>query len=129
MKHKKRRAGAVIALLIRVVIFVRMAEIEKLQSALEKLIDVLLADLVRGEELAKVEIRESAIGHAGRQKLPQAAGINRTEFADFFEDHSLQRVLENTGIEQPADLDARPALDQHRAEKPQRVFLQLKSAV
>src|SRR3989441_5871577 len=129
MKYKKRRAGAVIALLFREVIFVRMTEIEKLQSALEKLIDLFLANLVRGEEVAKVEIRESAIGHAGRQKLPQAAGINRTEFADFFEDHTLQRVLENAGVEEPADLDARPALDQHRAEKPQRGFLQFKSAV
>src|SRR5260370_26473786 len=104
MKYKKRRAGEVIALLIREVVFVRMAEIEKLQSALEKLIDLFLADLVRGEEVAKVEIRKSAIGPAGRQKLPQAAGINRTEFADLFEDHSLQWVLENTGIEEPADL-------------------------
>src|SRR2546425_1373242 len=72
MKYKKRRAGAVIALLIRQVIFVRMTEIEKLQSALEKLIDLFLANLVRGEEVAKVEIRESAIGHAGRQKLPRS---------------------------------------------------------
>src|SRR5260370_3671232 len=109
MKYKNRRAGAVIALLIRQVIFVRMAEIEKLEGAFEKLIDLFLANLVRGEEVAKVEIRKSAIGHAGRQKLPQAAGINRTEFADFFEHHSLQRGLKNPVAEEAADLASRPA--------------------
>src|SRR5712692_951552 len=106
-----------------------MAEVEKLQRALKKMIDLFFADLVRSEQLLQVEVREASIGHPRRQKFPQAAGIDGSECPDFFEDHALKWVFKYSGIEQPANLKARPALDQHRAEKPQRVSLELKSAV
>ena len=90
-----------------------MAEIEKLQRAFKKLIDLLFADFVRGEQFFQVEVRKSAIRYARRQKLPQVAGIDGSEFPDFFEDHALQWISEEGRIEQFAYLDARPALDQH----------------
>jgi hypothetical protein len=48
---------------------VRMALVEKHQGALEKLINLFFTDLVRREEIVKIEVRESAMGHALRQKL------------------------------------------------------------
>ena len=40
-----------------------------------------------------------------------------TKFSDFFKDHALQRIFEDPGIKQFADLNAGPALDQYRAQK------------
>jgi len=56
-------------------------------------------------------------------EAPQAAGTDGSEVSDFFEDHALQRIFEDAWIEQIAYLNARPALDQHGAEKTQRVFV------
>src|SRR5258707_11497792 len=109
--------------------FVRVAEIEKLQGTLKKLVDFFFADFRRGQELVQIEVRKAAVGHARGQKFPQAAGINSSQITDFFKHHPLQRIVKNTGIEQLADLKARSALDQHGAEEAQRVFLKLKSSV
>src|SRR5260370_25958604 len=106
-----------------------MAESEKLQRALKKLIDLLFADFVGGEQFFQVEVRKSTIHYARRQQLPQPPGIDGSEFPDFFEDHALQWIFEDGRIEQFAYLDARPALDQHRAEKAQGVSLHFKSRV
>ncbi|PYU66974.1 MAG: hypothetical protein DMG49_20310 [Acidobacteria bacterium] len=106
-----------------------MAEIKKLQGTLKQLIDFFLADLVRSEELVQVEVRESAIGYTRGQECPQAAGINGSHFADFLENNALQLVFKNIRIKQLADLNASSALDQHRAEKAQGVFLELESCV
>jgi hypothetical protein len=108
--------------------FVWLAEVEKLQRALKEMVDFLFTHFAWSEQLLQVEVREAAVGDTGWQEFPQAAGIDGSQLADFFEDHALQRVFKHTGIEQLANLHARPALDQHRAEKAQRVFLQLKSA-
>src|SRR4029077_7104411 len=100
-----------------------------LQHAFKQLVDLFFADLVRSEKLFQVEIRESTTGYSSRQERAQAAGINRRYLANFLEDHALQRIVKDTGIEQLADLDPRAALDQDRAEKAQRVFLKVKSGV
>src|SRR5438477_35443 len=106
-----------------------MAEIEKLQRALKKLVDLFFADLVWSEEFVQVEVWKAAVGHTRRQEFPQAAGINRSQLADFFKHHALQRIVKDAGVEQFANLNARSALDQHRAQKAQGVFLKLKSGV
>ncbi len=106
-----------------------MAEIEKLQRTLKELIDLFFAHFVWGEQFLQVEVRKSAVGYARRQKFPQAAGIDGSKFSDFFKDHALQRIFEDPGIKQFADLDAGPALDQYRAQEAQGVALQLKSVV
>ena len=106
-----------------------MAAIEKLQRTLKELSDLFFADFMWGEQLVQVEVRKSAIRHLSREKLPQAAGTDGSEVSDFFEDHALQWIFEDAWIEQIAYLNARPALDQHGAEKTQRVSFQLKSAV
>src|SRR5438046_2582922 len=108
--------------------FVVMTKIEKLQRTLKKLIDLFFADFARGEQFVQIEVWESAIRHSGRQKFPQAAGFNRSQVANFLEHRALQGVPKDTGIKQLAELNARPALDQHRAKKAQSVSLQLESA-
>src|SRR6266480_3986676 len=89
--------AVVMAMLIHGTSIVGMTEIEKLQRALKKLIDLFFADFARGEQFVQVEHR------------------------------ALQGVPKDTGIKQLAELNARPALDQHRAKKPKSVSLQLKS--
>ena len=106
-----------------------MAAIEKPQGALKELVDLFFGCFVRGEQLLQVEVRKSAVGHPRREKLPQATGTDGSEVSDFFEDHALQWIFEDAWIEQIAYLNARPALDQHRAEKAQGVSFQLKPAV
>jgi len=104
-----------------------MALVEKRQCALKELIDLFFGDLVRGEEPVEIEFREPTIGHAGRKKCPQAPRFDGSQRADFFKHHALQRILKNSGIEQFADFQPGSALDQHRAEEPQGVSLQLRS--
>jgi len=108
--------------------FVGMTEIEKLQRALKKLIDLFFADFAWGQQFVQIEVRESAIRYPGRQEFPQASGFNGSQVTDFLEHRALQGVPKDTGIKQLAELNARPALDQHRAKKAQGVSLQLKSA-
>src|SRR5439155_1297051 len=84
---------------------------------------------VWGNQFLQVEVRKPAVGYARRQKFPQAAGIDGSKFTDFFKDHALQRIFEDPGIKQFADLNAGPALDQYRAQEAQGVSLQLKSVV
>src|SRR5260370_37670354 len=92
---KERNVAAVIAVSIHEMFLVWMTKIEKLQHALKQLIDFFLADLVRGEHVVEVEVRESAMGQARGQKGPQAAGINGSHFADFLEENALQRIFKN----------------------------------
>src|SRR6266705_552587 len=124
IRVKERNVAAVIAVSIHEVFLVWMTKIEKLQHALKQLIDLFLADLVRGEELVQVEARKSAIGHARGQERPQPAGINGPHFADFLEENALQRIFKNGRIEQFANFGSRTALDQDRAQKAQSVSLQ-----
>src|SRR5689334_1295803 len=124
MRGKRREDLAVIVRLIMEHFLVRMAQIEELQGAFKELIDLLLADFVRGEEGVKVEIRESAVSDAGREQLAQPAGIDRTELANFFEDYAAQWILKNAWFEQTADLTASSALDQDGAQEAQRVPFQ-----
>ena len=126
MRINERRAVVMARLFYRKP-FVRMAKIEELQCALKELVDFFFVDLVWGEEFVEVEVRKTSVGHASGQKLPQAAGINSSQLADFFKQDALQRIVKNTGIEQLANLEARAALYQHRAKKTQGVFLELKS--
>jgi len=128
-RFKNRRVQDSIGWLIRPASFVRMAEIEKLQSAFKKVIDFFFADFVWGEQLLQVEVREAAVSHAGGQKRAQLAGVNRSHAADFLENDPMQRIFKDTGIKQLADLQTRPALDQHRAEKTQRISLQVNCSV
>src|SRR6266404_9336429 len=128
IRFKERRVAVVMAMLIHGTSFVGMTEIEKLQRARKKLIDLFFADFARGEQFVQIEVRESAIRHPGRQKFPQAAGFNGSQVANFLEHRALQGVPKDARIKQLAELNARPALDQHRAKKPQSVSLQLKSA-
>ncbi len=120
--------AVVMSMLIHGTSFVGMTEIEKLQRTLKKLIDLFFADFARGEQFVQIEVSEPTIRHPGRQKFPQVAGFNRSQVADFFEHRALQGVPKDTRIKQFAELNARPALDQHRAKKAQSVSLQLKSA-
>src|SRR6266478_864430 len=128
IRFKERRVAVVMAMLIHGTSFVGMTEIEKLQRARKKLIDLFFADFARGEQFVPIEVRESAIRHPGRQKFPQAAGLNGSQISDFLEHRALKGVPKDTGIKQLAELNASPALDQHRAKKAQSVPLQLKSA-
>jgi hypothetical protein len=107
---------------------IRMAQVEELQRAFKKLVNLLFADFVWSEERMKVEVRESAIRYARWQKLAQAAGIHGAELANFFEDDAAQRILKNGWIEQPADFAARSSLDQDGAQKAQRVPFQERPA-
>src|SRR5258708_21701689 len=77
-QFKNRRVRDSIGWLIRPMLFVRMAAIEKLQCTLKELADLFFGDLVRSEELVQVEVPEPAIGHARMQERPQAAGIKGT---------------------------------------------------
>src|SRR5213083_733710 len=126
MRITARRAVVMARLCYRKPV-VRMAKIEELHCCLKELVDVSLVDRVWGEESVDVEVRKTSVGHASVQKLPQAAGINSSQLADFFKQDALQRIVKNTGIEQLANLEARAALYQHRAKKTQGVFLELKS--
>src|SRR6266849_668468 len=128
-RFNSRRVEDFIGWLIRRAFFFRVAEIEELQRNLKKLIDLFSTGFARGQHCVEIEVRKSSIGHARRKKFAQAAGIDGSQRADFFEDHTLQRLFKDTGIEQLANLGARPALDQHRAKKAQRVFLKLESGV
>lgn len=103
-----------------------MALVEKRQCALKELIDLFFGDFVRREEPVKIELRKTSVGYASRKKFAQAARFDGTECADFFKHHALQRILKNGGIEQFADFQPGSAFDQHRAEEPQRVPLQLR---
>jgi hypothetical protein len=98
-----------------------MAQIEKLERALEELVYLFFTDLVRRQEFMQIEVGESAIGDAGRKEFPQAARIDGTQLANFFEDYAAQGILEDRGIEQFADFSAGSALNQDRAQKAQRV--------
>lgn len=74
----------------------------------------------------KVEVGESAIGDAGREKLAQAAGIDGAELANLFEDNASQGILKDIRVEQAADFAAGSAFDQDGAQEAQRVpFKQL----
>src|SRR3981189_984348 len=93
------------------------------------MIDLFFAHFVGCKQVFQVEVRESAVGHACRQKLSQPPGVHCAHFANFLEYHPVQRVIENTWVQQLADLRARPALNQHGTEKAQRVFLKLELGV
>src|SRR5216683_465583 len=86
------------------------------------MIDFFFTHFVRREQLSQIEIREAAAGHAGWQKFAQAAGVNRSHVANLFENHPVYGIIKHAGIQQLADLRARPALDQHRAKKAQSIF-------
>ena len=105
-----------------------MAAIEKVQCTLKELRDLFFADFARGQQFVQIEVRKSAIRYPGRKEFAQAAGFNGSQIANFLEHRALQGVPKNTGVKQLAELNARPALDQHRAKKAQSVSLQLKSA-
>src|SRR6266849_6285422 len=128
-RFNSRRVEDLIGWLVRPAFFIRVAEVEQLQGALKKLIDLFFAHFVRGEQLLQVEVREAAVGHASGQKFAQAAGIHRSHIANLLENNPVQRVVKDSGIKQFADLCACPALDQHRTEKAQRVFLELESGI
>ena len=81
------------------------------------------------EELVQVKLRKAAIGYPCGKKLTQAARFDGAQRTNFFEDNAAQWILKNSWIEQPANFQARAGLEQHRAEEPQRVPLQLRSAV
>src|SRR5690349_23821964 len=98
-----------------------MAQIEQLQRALKELVDFFFSDFLRGEEGLQVKIGKAAIRNSRRQQLPQTPRINGAQFANFLENHAAQRVLKHAGIEQPANLPARPTLDQDRTQEAQRV--------
>src|SRR5260370_24167066 len=106
-----------------------MSEIEKLQHAFKKLIDLFLADLVRREELFQVEVWESAIGYSRGQERAQAAGINRAPLANFLENGALQRIVKDAWVKQLANLNPRAAFDQDPTEKAQGVFLKVQCRV
>jgi hypothetical protein len=125
-RGKRREAVTVIVELIMEGLFVRVTQIKKLQSAFKQLVDFFLADFLRREEGMKVEVRESAIGDPGREKLAQAAGIDGAELANLLEDNASQGILKDIWIEQPADFAAGSTLDQDGAQEAQRVpFKQL----
>src|SRR6266404_5109720 len=93
------------------------------------MIDLFFAHFVGCKQVLQVEVRESTVGHACRQKLSHPPRVHCAHFANFLEYHAVQRVIENTRVQQLADLRARPALNQHGTEKAQRVFLKLELAV
>src|SRR5258708_39725825 len=72
--------------------FVRMAEIEKPQHIVKKLIDLSFADLVRSEEVVQVVIREYAIGHTRGQERPQAAEVVDARLGEFLKYHVLDEI-------------------------------------
>src|SRR5205823_4415288 len=120
-RGKIRAVLLVTAKLIMKGVLVRMAQIEQLQRALKELIDLSLADFLRGQKRLQVEVGKSAIRNAGRKKFAQAARINGTKFANLLEHHAVKGILKHAGIEQPANLSARSAFDQHRAQEAQRI--------
>lgn len=124
-----RELDVLIERLIRKSFFVGMTRIEELQGALKELINLLFAHFVGSQERWKVEVGKSAIGHAAREKLAQAARINGAELANFFEDHPAQRILKHLGREQFADFRAGAALNQDGTQKPQGVFLEQRLVV
>ncbi len=126
--RERREASDAVPLICRV-FFIGVAIIEELQSALKQLIDLFLADLMRREQFMEIKVWESTIGHTRGQKFAQLAGIDRAQQTDFLEHRTPQGILEDGGIEQSANLGAGSGLDQHGTEQPQRVFLQVKSAV
>src|SRR5216684_5571119 len=108
---RKRSVEDSIGWLIRTAPFVRMAEVEKLQRAFKETVDFSCGYFVRSEEFLQVEVREAAVGHAGRQERPEVTGVHRAHGADFLENDAVQRICKDAGIEQLADLQARAALD------------------
>src|SRR6266481_7007957 len=114
---------------MRLLPLVRVTEVKKLQRTLEQMIDFLFTHFVRSQQLLQVEVREASIRNTGGQKLAQTAGIHRAHIANFLKHHTMQRIFKHAKIEQLADLQPRPALDQHRAKKPQRIFLKLESGI
>src|SRR5215469_540154 len=127
-RGKSREFFAVIVRLIMMRVLVRMAQAQELQGAFKELVDLFLSDFLRGEERRKVEVRESSIRHTRRQKLAQAARIDGTEVANFFEDDAAQRVLKNARLEQATDFPARASLDQEGAQEAQRIRFQKRPA-
>src|SRR2546430_309543 len=123
-RGKIRAVLLVTAKLIMKGFLVRMAQIEQLQRALKELINLFLADFLRGQKRLQVEVGKSAIGNAGRNKFAQAARINGAKFANLLEHHTAQGILKYAGIEQPANFSARSAFDQHRAQEAQRISFQ-----
>ena len=106
-----------------------MTHVQKLKGALEKLIDLSFADLVRGKKRMKIEIRKAAIGDAGGKKFAEAPGFDGTEKANFLEDDAAQRVLKNGSVEQAADFGAGTTFDEHGAQEAQSVALKKGLAV
>ena len=94
-----------------------MTEIEKPERALKQLVNVLFAGFVRGEKFVKIEIRKSSIRYARGKELPQAPRFDGSKLANFLKNNALERVLKNSRIEQMANLQPSPTLDQHRAKK------------
>src|SRR5215467_2344551 len=69
----------------------------------------------------EVEVGESPVGDTRGQKLAQAAGIDGAEFANLLKHYAAQLILKDAWFEQATDFAARSALDQHRAQKSQRI--------
>src|SRR5258706_14572426 len=81
------------------------------------------------EEIVQVKLRKAAIGDPRGKKLPQAAGFDGAQGTNFFENNAPQWILKNIRIEQPANFQACAGFDQKGAKKPQRVALELASAL
>src|SRR5690349_22587182 len=93
-----RKLLFVTATLIMECFLVGMAQIEQLQRALKELIDLFFADLVRGQKRPQVEIGESAIGDASREKFAQAARIDGAKVTNLFKDYAAQGVVRSVGV-------------------------------
>src|SRR5712691_6699992 len=128
-RFSHRSMKGFIGWLVRPAFYVRVAEVEQLQRAFKQMIDFFFTHVVRREQLSQIEIWETAVGHAGWQKFAQAAGVNQSHVANLFENRLVHGVFKHGGIQELTDLRARPALDQHRAKKAQRIFLKLESGI
>src|SRR5258706_391034 len=126
-RFNHRSIEGFIGWLVRPAFYVRVAEVEQSQRTFKEIIDFFFIHFVRGEQLSQIEIRETAVGHAGWQKFAQSPRVNRSHVANLFENHPVHGIIKHAGIQQLADLRARPALDQHRAKKAQRIFLEMES--
>jgi len=61
---------------IRELLFVWMAAIEKLQRALEQLLNIFLGGLVGRKKFMQIEIGEAPVGDPPREKFSQLAGFH-----------------------------------------------------
>ena len=77
----------------------------------------------------KVKLRKAPIGHASRKELPQATRLDGAQRMNFFEDNAPQWIVKNSGLEQPANFQARAGFEQHGTKKAKRVALEFESAV